>query len=644
LSDPLETSSPASTSSRVESPRLVEGWADLARALAIYPVTNSRVVRSLDAFLEVLRASFVGPASVVEVCFNAGVVWVDEDAFDLKPGSNPAWLKDRLDRADLSGTAFSEETTEASMLAFTQRLLELYARQDLDLDFKDLWPAPHAGITLLERRFDGPFLAGGEAAGGPARSGILGRASRKVKLLRNALSLDPRVRGTIDRFQSRLVSAAGASTQFGTIDIIAEIVDVLPAEGLHDFATAVEMTERILSALEGELVRGPTGAARREENAAFRRLVFLISRSHFNTIEASQQPRTVPSEVKDQPKPTPVQEFHLHARDAEILDDLGALLSEVERLGPASSGIANEHEVSDPAEELGVYLHYLVTHDDPSKFPTLSAGIGRLLEPSGEAGTVILRRYLEASRELDARVHGLHLGRVATWLRKNGHKEYLEKCGLLSAEWVIHEFPEEFLVYVETLDLDDPRDVKTLDRVCQAIGPDRFHDATELLSDASEFVAGPIPDHLFRLSLTSIGPLLRRIYEKDRRRFEPDFARYVRHTTASKLDLAILDVVGTAPSGLQSYWQALSENDTETLPEQRAQIVYAFLSETEGDPARLEQHVRAINLLANFDTPRTREYLNRLIGEASSFVLKKHPRAARAAAANVLRVLDKRGI
>jgi hypothetical protein len=641
VSGPLEQSSPASTS-RVESPRLVESWADLARALAIYPVTNTRVVRSLDAFLGVLRASFTGPAAVVEVCFTAGVVWVDEDAFDLKPNSNPAWLKDRLDRADLSGIAFSDATTEAPMLAFTQRLLELYARRNLELGFKDLWPVPYAGITLIERRFEGSF-SGNEGPEGPARTGI-SRASRKVKLLRNALSLDPRIRATIDRFQSRLVSTAGNSPSFGAIDIIAEIVDVLPAEGLHDFATAVEMTERILSAMEGELVRGPTGAARGEESAAFRRLVFVISRSHFNTIEAHQQPRAIPSEAKEGSKPPAVQEFHLRARDAEILDDLGALLSEIERLGPASTRITDDQDVSDPAEELGVYLHYLVTHDDPTKFPTLASGIGRLLEPAGEAGTVILRRYLEASRELDARVHGLHLGRVATWLRKNGYKEYLEKCGLLSAEWVSHEFPEEFLAYIETLDLDDPRDARTLDGVCRNIGPLRFHDATELLADAHDFLAGPIPQRLFRLSLTSIAPFLWRIYETDRGRFESDFAGFVRHTTASKLDQAILDLVGSAPAGFQHYWRALSDNDTEKLPEQREEVVHSFLSETEGDSAKLEQHVRAINLLANFDTPRTRAYLNRLVGEHVSFVLKKHPRSARTAAANVLRLLENRGI
>jgi len=619
---------------------VVECWSDLARALAIYPPTNSRVVRALEAFFAALRPRVSGGSRMVEICFSSGAVWVDDAAFDLKAGSNPAWLKDRLDRADLSGAVFSDVANEASLLAFTQRLLDLFSRQNLDLPFKELWPESHSGITLLERRFEGGFLEPGSGPEGLARHGVVGHAKLRVKHISNALSLEPRVRGAVDRLQARLLARAPENASYGNLDIIGEIVDVLPAEGLYDMTTAVGITEKILSALEGELGRGQmtVTSSPEDDQGRFRRLLFTISRSHFNTIETGPRVLRMASRgdgaVAAEKPPESFQE-----RDAEIGEDLDALVSELENLGTLRTDAAGNEDVSDPAEELGVFLHYLVSDGDPSRFPTLGQGIGRLLQAAGETGTTLLRRYLEASRSGDTRVRDLRVGRVATWLRKNGHREYLAKCGLLGAEWISREFPDEFLAYLETLDLDDVRDVRKLDAVCREIGPKRFQDAADLLAGASDFAASPVAAQLFRLSLPSIGPLLWRIYEKDPPRHEAAFTRYVRTTAASRLDQAILELALGTPSGLPPYWKGLFANDAEKLAEQRAQAVHSILGQTEGDPARVDQHVRAINLLANFDTPRTREYLHRLVDERGPLLLKKHPRTVRAAAEGVLRVL-----
>ncbi len=623
---------------------MAECWADLVRALTLYPETNSRIQRSVASFLEALHASFDARTQRIEVGFSARSVWVNDDAFELKAGTNLAWLKDRLDRSNLSGAVFSASADQASLLQFSKRLLELYTRRNLELEFEALWPDAYAGIYLLEKRFDGAFSERPDEDEGDARPSVAGRGRHKVTTLCNALTKDERIRAQIQQVQQKIRGAADEKVEFSQVDLIARIVDLLPVEGLNDYQTAVDFTAKVLGVLEDGLVesRSSPSDASPDHDETLRHLLFVISRSLFECIDAGKQ--SEPKELPLQKGPRKQDKNQREAaspqmRDDEIQEDLALLLREIQELAPLETERMRPGDLEDPVEQLGVLLHYLVTLEDPSQCPLLKEGIARLLRSSDGGVIGVLRAYLDPiSPAVQAK--RFRLGRVALWLRKNGRHDLLARCGVLDAEWAVSKFPEGFLVYVQTLDLSDVRDADELDSVCLRIGPERFGEARELLTGATEFLAGPQPSKVFNLSFASVAPLARQIYEKKRSRYQADFARFLRATLPKGIDQALLDVVDNQFL-LPGYLNALIENDDEKLAEQRLRIVHSLVATIEDDLSKLKNSIRAIKLLTNFDTPRVRAFLKRVVGARKFLVLKKHPRNERRAAASVLRSFKK---
>jgi hypothetical protein len=600
----------------------------------------------------------------VELGFSPRRVWIGDASFPLKPGSNLAWLQERLDRADLSGVSFSGDADEASVVAFTQHLLDLFTRRNLELDFTTLWKDSYRGITPLERRFEGAFSEHGEPeqAPGHQRPSTAGRARHKEKSLHNALTLDPRVRSKVEEVQAGIRARAAHESEIVHVDLLDEIVCLLPAEGLHDYERAVDLCLGMLSAVVQALSNAGALPARGEHERYLRKLLLSVARSHFSSFapelrggrsggEGVREPAAVfappassrgdanGAAVADGARPQLHPEGHdrnaaLDA-DAAISDDLGALLQEIELLCPAPTGQLRGADCEDPLEELGAFLHFISLHDDTTRFPGLRNGLKQLLDEATEAGLDVLRAYFatapgaEAAGRLPAR-------RVATWLRRNGLRRVVRTSGVLDEAWAVREFPEDFLDYLQTLDLANAKDRTELDRVCAAIGPRRFGVAADLLSEAQEFLAGPLPGRLFGLAFVSLAPFLRQVYEHDKRRYRGDFARYLGATLATGIDQAILGLVGDGPGLLTPYLNALADQDTQRLPEQRLLVVRAYLALVEGDPASEVHFLRAVKLLANFDAPATRLYLKRLIGERKMVLFKRHPRAVREAARDVL--------
>ncbi len=634
------TQSDSATSSPTASPRVAECWADLARSLTLYPETNSRVQRSLASFFGVLRAGFDATTQQVEVGFSARSVWVADDAFELKAGTNLAWLKDRLDRADLSGAVFSAAANEAALLQFNRRLLELYTRRNLELEFQALWPDAYAGIYLLERRFEGAFSdqPGEDASDAPPS--VAGRGRHKVTTLCNALTKDERIRGRIQEIQQKIIRPADEKVEFSQIDLIARIVDLLPVEGLNDYQTAVDFTTRVLGVLEERLAesRSSPSLVSLDRDETLRHLLFVISRSLFECIDAGKHPGT----EQLQPQERGRQDADQHeapspqVRDEEIQEDLALLMREMQELAPLETARMRPGDLEDPVEQLGVLLHYLVTLDDPSRCPLLKDGIARLLRSPDEGVIGVLRAYLEPTGSPAVLAKRVRRGRVAVWLRKNSRHDLLGRSGVLDAEWATSRFPEGFLLYVQTLDLGDVRDAEELSSVCLRIGRERFLEAKDLLTGATEFLAGPLPSKIFNLPFASVAPLARHIYDKKKSRYQADFARFLRATLPKGIDQALLDAVDPQ-SLLPGYLNALIENDNEKLAEQRLRIVHSLVATIEDDLNKLKSSVRPIKLLTNFDTPRVRAFLKRVVGARKALLLKKYPRDLRQAAASVLR-------
>jgi hypothetical protein len=625
------------------SPHVAECWADLARVLTLYPATNSRVQRSLAAFLAALRGTFDPASRRIELAFSARKLWVGDASFALKPGSNLVWLKERLDRADISGASFSADVDEAALLAFTQKLLDLFARRDLERGFAELWNEPLRGIVPLEHRFEGAFSdrEGEDPDGEADRPNIAGRSRHKEESLRNALTMDPRVRAKIEEVRASLEASATQESELGQIDLVQEVVGLLPAEGLHDYETAVELSLSMMEAVlggrgQGRVAKGP----RPEDSPGLRDLLLTVGRSHFASLAAEvRAPRAEPEKADEESIPSFLSAANDRApildEDAAITDDLQALLVEIERECPVAHGPIRSEDCEDPVEELGVFLHFLAESDDPSRFPALRAGLERLLQASGEPGLELLRSYL-LTTDRAAAGERAPARRVATWLRRNKLHRFLRSCGVLDERWVSREFPVDFLEYLETLDLASQGDREELDRVCRAIGTRRFGIAANLLDGAEAFLASPLATQLFALHLVSLAPLVRQIYERDKRRLKADFARYLRATLAKGIDQTIFELVEDGSCLSSGYLSALVDQDAGRLAEARLQAVRAFLAASAGDAQRMPQFVRAVKLLANFDSPANRVFLGRLVEERRNLVFYRHPREVREAARAVL--------
>lgn len=617
---------------------MAERWADLTLALALYPETNSRVLSAFTAFFAALRERMDAGTKAVEIAFSAKAARVGDDVFAFKPGGNLAWLKERLDRADLAGAAFAEGVPEASVLAFVKKLLEVYRRRDVTGGFAALWPETFQGVTPLERRFDGSF-SGPEETDGPV---VEHGRSRAPRSLEEKLHRDPRIRGSLEAIHAKLLARAGSAAEFSRLDLVAEVVGLLPAEALQDHEKAVDVTANVLTDLEGEFADNlrPT-LLTHGGDAAFRHLLFVISRTHFSSAEA-EKPTGGAGKRVAMPKfeferTTPVAS---RREDDKVTDDLGSLLSEMEALGPSTREPVAADEVDDRREQIAVFLHYVATADDLARFPTFRETLGRLLDSAGPRGAVALCEYLDPARG-DAGPARERAIRIARWLRRNGLGDHLAACGILDAAWAGRTFPAGFPTYLESLDLEEAEDRTELDRVCRTIGRQRFGEATDFGPRTKEFLAGPIPGKLFALVMPSAGPFVRRIYETDKRRFEPGFARFLRATSATPLDREILDVL-EARFLLPDYLSALADGDAERLAKQRPLVVWASLLATANDPAKLEQYIKAIRLLASFDTPQTHEYLKNLIAERELVVFKKNAPEARRAAVEVLKALESR--
>ena len=641
LSGPLDRQSISALHSVAPAP-VAERWADMARSLTLYPESSARVSSSLEAFLEALREGFTANSKGLEVAFSASGVWVNGEIIEQKDNPKLRWLRDRLFRSGLSGATFSENVSAAALLEFTKRLLSLYVRRDLNVGFDKLWPEPYAGIALLERRFDGTF-AGRSVESGQGDHPMVADSNRLRALDLNAqLGRDETIRGEIDDLQAKLLALAGSDANFREFDLLAEIAALLPAEGLNDHAVAAEMTMRVLEELNLHFVEAPlhTDRAVPADDASFRRLLSVIGRSHFNRVVSNSQQESPATNVERPAQitnaNTPAVTSDARAAENLVPEDLSLVVAAM-HAAPDESPLLPEFE--DTLEQLGVYLHHLVNYDDPRKFPALEAGIGRLIHASGDGAIDVMRHYVDPARSEQGALGKPTVGRLVECLTRCGLRQHLRRLGLLDVDWIACEFPYEFLTYLQGLDLGNLADLGELDHVCRKIGTHRLRQATDLFAGALEFMAGPIPRALMSSSLVSLVPLVRQIYEQDRRRYKAEFAGFLRGTAAKGVDQLVLDAVHDPQLLLPGYLSALAEESPEQLAQQRELCVRSVVTVTEGHLPQLAQHVRAINLLVHCDSQETRALLKRLKHERKHLIFVKHARAARQAATRVLLAL-----
>ena len=746
----------------------VERWTDLARAMTLYEDNNTQVLELTESFLEALRKA-VGPeGGKLEVTFTDETLRAGEESFDLrsrmKSWSTPAnekfaWVKSRLDRAQLAGVVFDASLEPASLTAFSRRLLDLFVRRDLQLTFEELWVEEYPGLKPLERRFEGGFAGrdgDGDETRGPnvAGRGGEGPTIKRTELSQLSLELlrNSEVKAAIDRIVVGVERVSSSGGGVNLLELLECITELMPADLVQDGEAAARLAAEILGdiadGLAGEellasVSSGDTGYENLSE------LMLKIAPLHFSRATAARgqetpepdatssdageqsasppdargpapraldlrlaeqtaqperperpesgapswgaissdalpldvaetgpsapglpetgalfagdgevclpidarsehEPEPQPAEpaqplVEEEPPrespdpPAPEPEQVTHEGDDAIEDDVDAMLVELEAFAPLDTRPIDARRVEDRAEQLGVYLHHLVTLDDAEQRASLQDGIGELLWKPNQAELDVLGEYLQPLLSEEELPPGLDLARVARVVRSIGRASLLRQCGILGPEWIVREFPQEFLAYIDTLDFDVPKDLQELDQVCQRIGPERFRAEPDLLTGQREFLKSRTCKRIFMLPLESTAPFARLIFEKSRRLFKREFGMYVHARMAKGIDKALLDVIGDSQSVFTEYLIALVEGNESKLRGFRQSLLYSYVVATDGDPRRVDRRIRAIRLLANFDTPVIQKLLERLARGRKFLVMKEQPKPIRQAAREVLR-------
>ena len=557
--------------------RLAEAWANFTKTLAIYPETNSRVRVGLEAWREALDlVAGVHPGQDIEVRFEDAHLRVAGEALEFRDSPALEWLRKRLDHAALCGVGFAADTPNASLISFSQKLLENYLRKDAQGEFRTLWPDRYAGIHLIDRRFVGTFgqqaggseIGGGDVgagnsgggegtgdgAGGQGGSGSGGGGGGgyatdddQFYIPGKGLPLDSgafvsgllgeeAIAARMERLHAliELTHPELGETDLKGSDIVRQLIDGLPADAVRDRGTLLGALGDALD----ELLRrnGETDAAAEEAaHANYVELLEKVSRTHFSRDGVDLQRLTrehgqgsSPTAGKGRP------------RDQEIVDDVESLMAEIEALPQhVEIDIARDGVVS-PPELAAALLHYLVHLERPESLPSLERLLREVFDKPGPAELDVLRQVLEAAAK-DEETGAGGVDALIRLLGRIGKTQLLRTSGLLQPDRIVASFPEHFGVYLSALDVACPNDLKELNSVCEQIGYGRVLDAADQLR----------PD-LERLDPRTAGALLER----------PDAARL----PLARLLLAIRSDVNVRQGA--AFLRALD------LPEREAFLLY----------------------------------------------------------------------
>lgn len=634
----MVTSVPESRSDLALCVQLVARWAELIGVLPLYPEGSVRVSGALGR----LRSALSAVAGERPLClrFDGDTLLVADTVLQVKPASKLHWVKERFESSLLAGVCVAGDVAEASLAAFSRRLVENHVRRARPGDdLRSLWPDPIPGLDLEPRRFEGGFDGGLRGlGGGPGRvagpgadaepRGALALApvapAEGPSTIGRRLVADPAVRRALDELRGSPPGGAPSgegATSLAALDLLESIVALLPAEAVGDPERATALT---LAAIER------LASARAAPPAELERHAGRVGYGLFGRADGPGEPppaplprtRRAPGEARLRATPDGPLEA---PQDEELLAferELAALEG-----GPVPFARA---AVDSPSEQLGVYLHELASVADPAELPGLEPGLARLLEQPGEAELAVLRQVLCDAGPLGERGRE----RVVAALRRRGDTRWIRACGALDAAWAVREFPREFLEFADALPLDEPAGAALLREVCESVGAAAIDAAAPALRGDRRLLAEPFARAVLADRSGALLPLARLVLESGGEAFKEPFLGALGALELDPADRSILALV-RRPAWLSVEYLLLVANGSAgtKLDYQRQAVLCRFLRATDDDPALERERVAAVELLAGMPSVQVLRQLKRLVAERRmGGVLPRHPRALREAA------------
>ena len=671
---PATFSSPQSSDALAAAVQLTSRWAELIGVVALYPDTNRRVQDALSAYrksLEILAGGMPLPFVFAGEALRVGSAHVV-----VQHGTKVAWLKERFDHAALAGIRLSEEVDDASLVAFSRRLLEIFARRGRFGSFLEIWPERWDGLDFLERRFDGSF---GEAprpeAHMPQRGWIESPKTLEIDLDESlfapvlpsekqeseeedtfTLELEP---GELTTKKEEAESLFALGEELEQDDELTEaflnVRDQIDAGPTEDCASGSEVLEWIAKWMPSDVAKDAERALA-VTRSTLEQLAGGVSQDHRGLLELAEdvgqgffanfrpemvrevseavgEESGVPSPAPDKER-KPDKETRRESRpeDSGMSEEEFQLAEALEELGDATVSMTAE-EVDAVAEQLAVFLHMLGTLEQPEEAPALERGLLQLLEAPDAVRLDVLWQFLQ---DLDpARQAGRE--RLLEVLRAKGRTHLLQRCGALNAVWVVREYPHEFLQFVEGLDLSSDAGTEELTEICERIGLERIEAGMGALEADPRLAESAFARTVLRSKNPVLQVFVPLLLGRDSAISKTDTIGMLLEGVGGAFDRELVALV-RRPDWLSSDYLLLAVRGEEgrRLDYQRQATLTRFLRATQDEAGELDNRIRAVELLGGFPTVAVLRALERIVQERR-LLRYREPARLRSAAQAVLR-------
>jgi hypothetical protein len=528
-----------------------------------------------------------------------------------------------------------------ALVAFSRRLLDNYQRREDDATFELLWPVEYAGLVPLDRRFDGALtitarLDTQDEDDEEAMRPIEG-LTEEERIVRMLLGREDVVEA-LDRVRTSARGQTDGERVKG-LNLLGRIVRLLPADAMAEKERVALLTRRVLESLldDFEGAQGDASLSALNDDNTLRTMMFMVSRSLF--VRRGQGTRTADAVAEEAEIEERAQG---HAGDEAIVGDLDAFREELGALPPAPRLTLGRTDVDRNAEQLGVYLYYLVRLKSRRKLDHLAAPLTQQLRRAKGEDLRVLRTYLDPLfRSPRIEGQGGDPERVLAFLVDAGLVRLVRTCGALTTKRAREAFPRHFGLFLDLLDPDDARDQRELVQLARSLGTQGILEHADALWTDDVLLHADRRRRLLSVGHQTIMPFARIVLDRSAGALRGNVIRFLRVMKLEAKEAKPLWLANNATSLDDEYLLALlSPNADGTYPDEivtrAAREIGRWLRETRDGGASIDRRAYAVQCLRDFDLEITRDYLEEIVGARKLLFVPREARAVRKVAQDIL--------
>lgn len=510
------------------------------------------------------------------------------------------------------------------------------------------WSDPIAGVRARDLVMTGSHAEGDSDDEGEPDT-LSGARSARSRALEAALAESARVRAKLEELRTALPArSGGADDSVAVIDVIAELVQCLPAEATHDHAYAEALAEKILTAAQAELTSAASlGSAAGRDKLA----------STFLSVGKKMFAASIGGEL------LPPTGGRGHGDEA-VTDSLDELLADLHRLEQEEQGargredwIRDVQSLQDTAsssatrslddltatELIGIVLHAL-TQEGVLHEAAVRTYLVRALQTGGEAVRSLFSDYFAsalAGDDVDQRA-SWRLVRIAS---DPVVSAALRAAKLLEPEQVAQQFPKTFGLFLDTLDGADAG--QRLARLCRALDTPTIQSAAGWFEKNPDTLSERRVERLFaHLSprALALATFALRHAKVDCKTAATKFLRQLGLSGAASVALRVVDPANRLP---REYLEKLCEQvagertASDELVALSGSVTRSFIKDVAGQPDQEARRVFAIQALRELPSSETRVLLNELV-TAGGLLFKRESREVRRVARATLATMGRK--